>query len=219
MSELKLRPPECLLHFCRLAEQLRRLGLPRFAQLLAAREHVRFGLFETAIDAAALYRVARTTAGHQVLRILLTFASPRNDEINRHDQSVLEVGHPVQPTVLATELIAFQNTQTLLQGHWLVHQRKRRKVQRHRPPPNRKSSWLVRDLRFQLYLCARPYGSHPLVSSSDGRMHMASEASRPSTRRTPPIPSPARVLGGITTRMQIRIVRHLWLLALGVFTV
>src|SRR2546425_12214846 len=98
MSELKLRRPECLLHFGRLAEQLRRLRFPRFAQLLAAREYVRFGLFETAIDAAALYRVAGATAGHQVARILLALASPWNDEINRHDQCVLEVGHPVQST-------------------------------------------------------------------------------------------------------------------------
>jgi hypothetical protein len=37
---------------------------------------------------------------------------PRNDEIHCHDQGVLETGHTIQPTVLATVPIPLENPVT-----------------------------------------------------------------------------------------------------------
>jgi hypothetical protein len=75
----------------------------------AALEQVRFGLLKVAKDSATLDHIARTARGNQVVWILLPLVRPRNDEIYGHYEGVLEVGHTVQPTVLATVPIPFEN--------------------------------------------------------------------------------------------------------------
>jgi hypothetical protein len=68
---------------------------------------------------AALQQIARSAGCHQVSGILLPFTRPWNDEIHGHYQGVFEVGHPIQPAILATELIALENVRALFRGQWL----------------------------------------------------------------------------------------------------
>src|SRR5712692_5635564 len=106
----------------------RGLGFPILPQLFALFEHEGLGFIEIGINARALDRVAGSATGYQIARILLSFASPRNNEIHPHDESVLETTPAVQSAILAAIIIAFQNSQTFLQAQRRSHQRQSRKA-------------------------------------------------------------------------------------------
>src|SRR4029077_6783037 len=101
----------------------RGLGFPDFTQLIAALQHKRFGLTEVGINLRTLDGVTRNAASHQIARVLLPFASARNDEIHAHHQCVFETGPSVQSAILTTMFIPFQNLQTFLQSNRRIHQR------------------------------------------------------------------------------------------------
>jgi len=100
--------------FCRRPEAL---GFPGLAHFFAPREHIFPGILEVLLDPLALDHVARTSAGYQVGRILLSFMSAWHDEINGYDRRVFEAGLSVQSAVPVAELIAFQN---LRRSAWLT---------------------------------------------------------------------------------------------------
>src|SRR5713101_1606710 len=129
------------------------LSLPSLPQLLAASQHILLRVFKTLVNLRPLNRVARTAAGHQVFRIFLPLLRARNNKVHAHHQRVLKTGPSIQPAILAAVIIPLQNRQALLQSRRLVYQGKRRDIQRHEQPPNRKSfgqgrKWECADSRL-----------------------------------------------------------------------
>src|SRR5713101_7592331 len=90
-------------------------------------------------------------AGHQVVRILLAFPGAGDDEVNAHDQGVLEAGSAVQPAVPATVIVAFQDPYAFLEGYGAINQRERREIQRHGAPPQ--SEIIVKRREFLISDC------------------------------------------------------------------
>src|SRR6267378_5818739 len=115
------------------------LLLPSLPQLLTASQHKLFRVLKTLIDLRPLNRVARPAASHQILRILLPLLRARHNKVHPHHQRILKTSPSIQPAILAAVIIPLQNRQAFLQTCRLIYQRKRRDIQRHEPPPNRKS--------------------------------------------------------------------------------
>src|SRR5437868_668878 len=104
-------------------------------------------MFKIPINPRSLDRVARTAASHQILRILLPLLRARNNKVHPHHQRILKTSPSIQPAILAAVIVPLQNRQAFLQTCRLINQRKRRYIQRHEPPPNRKS--LGRSLKWE----------------------------------------------------------------------
>lgn len=66
-------------------------------------------IVEAAVDALALDRVARMTAGNEIVRIYLAFPCARQHEIDGHDEGVFEAGVAIEPAVPAAVAVAFQD--------------------------------------------------------------------------------------------------------------
>src|SRR6267142_843784 len=115
------------------------LAFPSLPQLLTASQHILLRMFKIPINLGPLNRVTSTAARHQILRILLPLLRARNNKVHPHHQSILKTSPSIQPAILAAVIIPLQNRQAFLQTCRLVYQGKRRDIQRHEPPPNRKS--------------------------------------------------------------------------------
>src|SRR6267154_4120918 len=132
------------------------LLLPSLPQLLTASQHIFLRMFKIPINLGPLNRVARTAASHQILRILLPLLRARHNKVHPHHQRILKTCPSIQPAILAAVIIPLQNRQAFLQTCRLINQGKRRDIQRHEPPPNRKSlgqgqKWECADSRMSLF--------------------------------------------------------------------
>src|SRR5882762_9627460 len=128
------------------------LLLPSLPQLLTASQHILLRMFKIPINVRPLNRVARTSAIHKILRILLPLLRAWNNKVHPHHQRILKTGPSIQPAILAAVIVPLQNRQAFLQTCGLIYQGKRRDIQRHEPPPNRKSlgqaKWEYADSRL-----------------------------------------------------------------------
>src|SRR5882762_10140511 len=157
------------------------LLLPSLPQLLTASQHILLRMFKILINPRPLNRVARTATGHQILRILLPLLRARNNKVHPHHQRILKTGPSIQPAILAAIIIPLQNRQAFLQTCRLIYQRKRRNIQRHEPPPNRKSlgqgqKWECADSRlsFGKTIGHHSYAVKPLTNSRVTCLRLAS---------------------------------------------
>src|SRR5712671_8225423 len=129
------------------------LAFPSLPQLLTASQHILLRMFKIPINLRPLNRVARPAASHQILRILLPLLRARNNKVHPHHQRILKTSPSIQPAILAAVIVPLQNRQAFLQTCRLIYQGKRRDIQRHEPPPNRKSlgqgqKWECADSRM-----------------------------------------------------------------------
>jgi hypothetical protein len=75
--------------------------------------------FERGKGAAALNQIARTAGSHQVASTFLAALRPWNDEVDRHDQRVLEARHAVESAILTAVPITLEDAKPLFQCHRL----------------------------------------------------------------------------------------------------
>ena len=67
------------------------------------------GVLEAGIDLGALDGVAGRAASDEVVGVFLPFAGARDDEIDAHDQGVLEAGAAVQTAITADVVVSLEN--------------------------------------------------------------------------------------------------------------
>ena len=108
-----------------------------------ALQHVRLGLLDAGKHAATLDDVAGAARGNQVTWYFLPFVCPGMEKINRHDQRILKIRHTVQPAILATIVVAFEDPVTFFRGQRLGQPGQAEKIWNRQGTPPRTVSYAL----------------------------------------------------------------------------
>jgi hypothetical protein len=105
--------------WCGSAFLARRSGLPILTEFVPTLEHVRLGVFEIAKDPSTFYQIAGAASRNEILSMLHPLLRPRVYKIHGHNQGILKVRCTIEPAILATVLVPFQDAVTLFRCQWL----------------------------------------------------------------------------------------------------